>query len=86
MRASARDERSGSSHRREATHTNRRELSQEPLAHTGGTLAGQQAVPGTSQKEQAVGGIRFLEHRLSERTLRENRQAVVPGSQRKQAV
>lgn len=54
MRASARDERSGSSHRREATHTNRRELSQEPLAHTGGTLAGQQAVPGTSQKEQAV--------------------------------
>lgn len=79
-------ERSGSSQRREAAHTNHRELSQEPLAHTGGAQAGQQAVPGTRQKEQAVRGIRLFEHRLSERTLRENRQAEVPGSQRKQAV
>lgn len=52
------DERSGSSQRSEAAHTNHRELSQQPLAHTGGTQAGQQqagqqAVPGTRQEEQA---------------------------------
>lgn len=72
-----RDEKSGSSQRIEAAHTNRRELSQEPLAHTAGTQAGRQAVPGTRLKEQAVRRIRLLEHRLSERTLGEKRQAVV---------
>lgn len=54
VRASERDDKSGSSQRIEAAHTNRRELSQEPLAHTAGTQAGQQAVPGTRQKGQAV--------------------------------
>lgn len=58
-----RDERSGSSQSREDAHTNRRELSQEPLVHSGGTQAGQQAVPGTGPRGQAVRGIRLLEHR-----------------------
>lgn len=85
VRVSERDEESGSSQSREAAHTNHRELSQEPLAHTGGTQAGQQAVPGTNQKEQRVRGIRLLQQAVRENSI-SIRQAEVPGSQRKQTV
>lgn len=73
-RVRERDERSGSSQRREAAHTNHRGLSQELLAHCWDTgrpsclRQREQAVRGTrwsegpgSQRDQAVRGTRWSE-------------------------
>lgn len=79
-----RDEGSGSSQRSEATHTYRRELSQQPLAHTAGTRQDSRLSlgPGRKNRHAEGSGSQWKQAAWEQTTCHK----LSPVSQRKQAV